>query len=225
MRRRLLALVTIISLLVCVATTALCFRSAKSTDVVMLALPRGHCLLFTSHEGHWGWVTVSHLTAWPDRGIKAWSAENDRFEPRLRGRSYSRAGPFLFWQRHVATSTGQIGFIRGTAAVPTDDGGVLPAYGDGVVRADACNAWRGIAPNQPGWLFLTGWEVRFPHTYLIAPAALLPLLVIPAWLVRERRRRWRERRGLCVDCGYDVRATPGRCPECGTISGQAKGVA
>jgi len=34
-------------------------------------------------------------------------------------------------------------------------------------------------------------------------------------LKRARLRRQREQQGLCPACGYDLRANPQRCPECG----------
>jgi hypothetical protein len=55
-----------------------------------------------------------------------------------------------------------------------------------------------------------------PLQYIFAFCLPLPIL----WLAEMRKRslinRWRAE-GRCLKCGYDLRATPERCPECGTI--------
>jgi hypothetical protein len=56
---------------------------------------------------------------------------------------------------------------------------------------------------------------------LLAPLwlVMLPLALALGFsarrIARVARARRRRRAGLCPSCGYDVRATPQRCPECG----------
>ena len=50
-----------------------------------------------------------------------------------------------------------------------------------------------------------------PHWLVAGVASVVPLRWMIALVTRARRRR----RGLCARCGYDVRVSQGRCPECG----------
>jgi hypothetical protein len=71
--------------------------------------------------------------------------------------------------------------------------------------------------------------VRFPkygetfeQWYAWTPIGALILLfaIGPAWWLMRRRARLNRiasRSHFCGHCGYDLRATPDRCPECGTI--------
>jgi hypothetical protein len=55
------------------------------------------------------------------------------------------------------------------------------------------------------------WTLQIPHWSAAVAAAVLPW----RWLRRRRAEIRKLRTGLCRRCGYDLRATPGRCPECG----------
>ena len=56
-----------------------------------------------------------------------------------------------------------------------------------------------------------------PLWYFAVALALLPVTWTTA-RVRERLRKRRRRAGCCPVCGYDLRATPDRCPECGALA-------
>ena len=65
---------------------------------------------------------------------------------------------------------------------------------------------------DPARLFGRFWTV--PHWSAALATAVLPMMSLVRWR-RTRRAAVRLRRGLCPGCGYDLRATPDRCPECG----------
>jgi hypothetical protein len=67
-------------------------------------------------------------------------------------------------------------------------------------------------PAGPSWLNRSSRHgVVVPDWFFVMLLAALPA----SWLVLKCREIRRKRAGLCVHCGYDLRATPVRCPECG----------
>ena len=62
--------------------------------------------------------------------------------------------------------------------------------------------------------------LRGTYTTLRMPdwAACVMWLPLAIPLVGWQKRRRRIRHGLCAVCGYNLLATPERCPECGTVA-------
>ena len=80
---------------------------------------------------------------------------------------------------------------------------------------------------KPGWRMELGNRVllgvastRLRGSGVIVPYwfAMLLTLPLPLFIVTRRMRRsCAILSGRCAKCGYDLRASPERCPECGTI--------
>ena len=164
MKRRLLNLLTVLSLLVGVAAVAVWVRSPGHYDLAGLRLgPVG--LGVISYRGHLLWICAV------DPG--EWAAD--------------------------------VNYDSGPAS-PQVDG-----IADHVKRTAAWQvlgfSYTLIDPGAPA--LLRG--LITPTWSAVVAAAVLPA----ARLWRRRSRRRQGAAGLRPACGYDVRAMPGRCPECG----------
>jgi hypothetical protein len=60
-------------------------------------------------------------------------------------------------------------------------------------------------------------------TVLAIAVVSMGLTAVP--LVRRWRRRRRTAQRMCATCGYDLRASPQRCPECGTATPDTPAIA
>jgi hypothetical protein len=85
--------------------------------------------------------------------------------------------------------------------------------------ANRWNAWGFDAAYRPSWDWgprKGGLTYLVAIPYWVACAMCLPLPLL--WWRRQygrRRLAYRMREGLCLGCGYDLRASSDRCPECG----------
>lgn len=138
-------------------------------------------------------------------------------------RSYL-VGDAIFWSDHE--SVRQFSSIRGTlgTALYLDDDSRFPSKWvhvavrlPGEMNMENAFLVRGDFDESDGVSLLGAYRngerhvLLIPH-WMIALVCAAPLIGVG---LRRAVRRRRSRRGLCCRCGYDLRASPERCPECG----------
>jgi hypothetical protein len=78
-----------------------------------------------------------------------------------------------------------------------------------------------VRTSYRGWIDGKGVTL-FPSgsldTAMFYPAWVLFVFALVAWIARRWLGAERRESGFCPACGYDLRATPARYPECGTIA-------
>jgi hypothetical protein len=193
MRRQwLLNVAAVASLLLCAAFALLWSRSYERWDRFVSRRP-AHGVGLQSSEGHVV-VNVRRTDVANDFPPSGWSLAP---WPDHHGNAYSDPLPI------------DLGF----SGFPPRDGSFMWETAWGAPEG----TWSMSRPAGPrptvGDRYL---RVVFPHWVLVVACAALPAargfgVARGAW-----RRRRRRRSGACPDCGYDLRATPGRCLECGT---------
>ena len=197
MNRRLLNLLTALSLLVCVAACVFWARSYWRADAVTVSSlrPAGEPSTQPSGGGRYD-GRIFRANSSPGRLVvgaaRVWSADLNWYEQSWQ---VGGTGRRLDWQSQAYPER-QAG--RGPSFLfATDD------------RSDPQTfSYFGFVRRQ------AGWTVMFPYWL----AALLTAAPALAWLESARRTRRRRGLDLCPACGYDLRATPGRCPECGMMA-------
>ena len=76
-------------------------------------------------------------------------------------------------------------------------------------------SWAGVEVERQRLGLPTWTWVRVEMRTLAAVSAIPPAAWLAWWLLGRWRRRRRLGAGACPACGYDLRASSERCPECG----------
>jgi hypothetical protein len=187
MRRKLFTLCSAASLLLCVAVCVMALRSRTRTDGCGVYL-RAHVLSAMSEDG----VLELAVNNVPSN------------EPSF----YRFSLPFLAPLASPPPTSQSIPYddTLGTFWDQWQVGQHWELLGLSVEQRRLYNA---IAkPNDPA---LLQYALGIHYAWWCAATLVLPLVA----LRRALRRRHRGTAGLCPACGYDVRATPERCPEYG----------
>ena len=193
MRHRLFNIGAATSLLLCLATVVLILRAQSTTDVIIATTSPGRAVMIWSAYGE---VGIGTAEGWPVEQRVAW------LSPRLV--AYADPGSNLAWC---------CGVRYPPLHWPTCGWGKLEFY-RGPVHTLLISEQQ--QKQNSSWFGpISGAVIAIPSMPLAYVSALVPF----AWIARLSTKRVRtfdrRRRGLCLSCGYDLRASHVRCPECG----------
>ena len=120
---------------------------------------------------------------------------------------WARTQPITQTHYSVTVGQGSLQLDRLTPPSPTQPMGGAMQLGFGYDRA-----WAYAETSASSHLIANALKIYVPFWFII-----LVMAVLPVWrILRLMRAKLALRPGLCRRCGYDLRATPDRCPECGT---------
>ena len=191
--RHLFTILSALSLLLCVANCVLWARSIRGGDVFGVPIGSATVLTLVSQRGALHLKSLTE-TETPFSGV--W--EGDR-----------RPGDdHPFWE--VANVSNKVWQVNWTQY--SYEKGWSAQWG----RIGAQEFAYKYRVNLPqGLVTVAGKKavIAAPHWLLAVVALVLPSVIAIAWMRLAHRRM---RIGFCPSCGYDLRASPERCPECGS---------
>ena len=195
---------SLLLLTACALTVAAWVRSYWVIDEWSMANADGEVVAVVSYQG-----AIHHTRSGTSAAARRWSYDEHRVpEGATWSHLYTMPG-YVAWQR--------LGFVRIQRGRPAAAGPVTPfgAPSGTTGPIAAATAPVGFAGRQSvtPWLIFASYDAWIvPYWALAAATGFIPAMWVP-WFARRVVRR---RRSLCIRCGYDLRASTGRCPECGT---------
>jgi hypothetical protein len=198
--RYLVRSLVVISLLLCAGTAALWLRGLRSKASWHAHTSHGLWQL-ACHDGRFSLDNEPQKTLEFDSTRSKWVGEINAAYTRAR-EHYERSGRDLGSNLSPQEVAERELFERELVAAHQAE------WDFGLAKSELEMKWRTSPPVQ--------------HSVRCAvPAAATAVMpsawVLVAWM-SHRRRTLRRRRNQCTACGYDLRATPSRCPECGTMA-------